>query len=147
MDRNEFFARTMHTPDDPVRASQRSTLREISGILIPLHRAVIDAARSDYSMMFEEVGKPTVLLQLVKEHPFFAWIRPLTALIVDIDQMVRVDFAPNDIAGISARMRRLFIEADEEFSSRYVPILQRDVNVAVAHGKLRRVMTTLEPGH
>lgn len=128
----------MHTPDDPARAALRASLRQFSKNLLPLHRALINAARDDYSFAFGEELTPNRLLQLIREDAFFAWLKPVTSLIVDIDEMARVDFETADFAAIVARVDRLFgANVDGEFSEKYVPILQRDVEVAIAHAALR----------
>jgi hypothetical protein len=41
-DKNDFYARTMHTPDTPERAALRAALRNVSKALLPLHRRLID---------------------------------------------------------------------------------------------------------
>src|SRR5437762_13721949 len=92
LDKNSFFARTMHTPDSPERAELRAALRDISKALIPLHRHLIDAAKSDYAFAYDVEASPSQLIELLQNDPFFAWLKPLTALIVDIDEMARRDF-------------------------------------------------------
>jgi hypothetical protein len=138
MDKKTFFARTMHTPDDPARAALRASLREFSKNLLPLHRALINAVRDDYTFAFDQEVTPNRLLQLIQEDPFFAWLKPVTSLIVDIDEMSRTDFDTADFAAIVARVDHLFgAKVDGEFAEKYVPILQRDVDVAIAHAALR----------
>ena len=147
MDKNAFFARTMHTPDDPARAELRAALREVSKALIPLHKSLIDAARDEYvTFGLGEVATPSQLLRLVQEDPFFAWLKPITALIVDIDEMVRVDFTPDDIAAIARRLDAMFGGAvDPQFAERYVPLLQRDVDIAIGHAAVRQAVARLTP--
>jgi hypothetical protein len=142
IDRNAFFARTMHTPDDPERAELRAALRELSKALLPLHRALIEAARDDYVFATGQSVGPAQLLQLVTDDPFFAWLKPMTSLIVEIDEMVRVDFEPAAARALAARVEALF---DAAFNERYVPLLQRDVDVAVAHAAIRRALAKLRP--
>jgi hypothetical protein len=141
----KFFARTMHTPDDEARAAQRAALREISRVLMPLHRALIDAAKQDYAFAYGgEVPAPTHLLRLLSDDPFFAWLKPITSLIVDIDEMSRRDFEPDDAKAITGRLNALFGSSpDAGFAKQYVPILQRSVDVAVAHAALRAAITKL----
>jgi len=144
MDKKEFFARTMHTPDDPVRAQQRAALRETSKTLIPLHRALIEAAKADYAAATMMGTTPTQLLRLLTDDPFFAWLKPVTALIVDIDEMARVDFAPEDVAKIADRIDRLFgLTGEASFAEKYIPMLQRDVDVAIGHAALRQALRKL----
>ena len=140
IDRNAFFARTMHTPDTPERAELRAALRALSKALLPLHRALIEAARDDYAFATGRTVGPAQLLQLVTDDPFFAWLKPMTALIVEIDEMARVDFEASAARDVAARVERLF---DGAFNERYVPLLQRDVDVAVAHAAIRRALATL----
>jgi hypothetical protein len=146
MRKEDYYRRTMHTPDDPARAAQRATLREISRTLLPLHRALIEAARAEYDATIAPVTGPNHLLQLLGDDPFFAWLKPITALIVDIDEMVRTDYAATDAEAIAARVQRLFgNEADEAFAVRYVPLLQRDVDVAIGHAAVRQALGKLLP--
>lgn len=144
MRKEDFFARTMHTPDDPARAATRAALRETSKLLIPLHRALIDAARAEYTAGGGHVSSPSHMLQLITEEPFFAWLKPLTSLIVDIDEMARTDFEPEAVTAITARVDRLFgNNVDEDFAVRYLPILQRDIDVAVGHANVRKALAKL----
>jgi len=144
MDKKDFYARTMHTPDDPVRARRRAALRETSKALLPLHQALIAAAKSDYAEATSIQASPTQMVQLLMQDPFFAWLKPVTALIVDIDEMARVDFEPADAAAIADRVEQLFGSgAQSAFAEKYVPILQRDVNVAIAHAALRQALRKL----
>ena len=139
-----FFARTMHTPDDEAHAAARAALRDASRALLPLHRALIEAARSDYSFAYEPVEQPTQLFRLVSEHPFFAWLKPITTLIVDIDELARRDFDLAEARAIAERLDAMFgAEADPDFGARYIPLLQRDVDVAVAHAEVRKAIVAL----
>jgi hypothetical protein len=61
----------------------------------------------------------------------------MTALIVAIDEMARTDFEPADASAI-ARQVEQFLETE-----RYVTLLQRDVDVAIAHAALRKALTAL----
>ena len=140
----KFFARTMHTPDDEARATQRATLREISRQLLPIHRALIDKARADYALAVEPVEQPTLLLRLLDEDPFFEWLKPLTSLIVAIDEMVRQDFSPDDFEAIAQRIEALFgTSSTGDFASKYLPLLQQSIDLAVAHAALRKSIAGL----
>src|ERR1019366_9997433 len=131
LDKKSFYARTMHTPDSPERAAHRAALREVSKLLLPLHRALIDAAKEDYAFAVGSIEKPAQLLQLLTDDPFFAWLKPVTSLIVDIDEMARTDFEAADVAAIVDRINCLFgAKAEGAFSAQYIPMLQRSVDIA-----------------
>jgi hypothetical protein len=143
--KDDFYARTMHSPDPPERAALRAALRELSKALIPLHRRLIDATKEDYAFAFAPVASASQLLQLVTSDPFFEWLKPITALIVEIDEMARTDFEPAAAAQVAERVERLFAaNADATFAERYLPLLQRDVEVAIAHAALRQTLMALK---
>lgn len=145
MRKEDFYARTMHTPDDPERAGQRAALRDLWKHLLPLHRALIDSARDEYAASVAPVAGPTHLLQLLNDDPFFGWLKPMTALIVEIDEMSRTDFDRAGFDALVKRVRSVFAaEADAAFTSRYLPLLQRDVDVAIAHAAIRQVLGRFE---
>ena len=145
MKKEDVYARMMHTPDDPERAELRASLRETWKQLLPLHRALIDSARDEYTATVGPLTGPGHLLQLLQEDPFFTWLKPLTSLIVDIDSMSRTDFERADVDGIVTRIEHLFgTTADPEFTARYVPVLQRDVDVAIAHAAIRQISGKLQ---
>ena len=144
MRKEDFYSRTMHTPDDPERAAQRAHLRDLWKHLLPLHRALIEAARVEYTAAIAPVGGPTHLLQLLNDDPFFAWLKPLTAVIVDIDEMSRTDFERAHLDALTSRVRAIFdTEADPAFAGRYLPLLQQDVDVAIAHAAIRQILARL----
>lgn len=143
LDKKSFYARTMHTPDSPERAALRGALREVSKRLLPLHRALIDVAKEDYAFAVAPV-KPAQLLQLLTDDPFFAWLKPVTSLIVDIDEMARTDFEAEDVAAIADRLDHLFgAKAEGAFSAQYIPMLQRSVDIAIGHVELRKAAARL----
>lgn len=137
MDKNTFFARTMHTPDSPERARLRETLREISRVLIPLHQRLIDLAKSDYTFAYDAQMRPAQMVELLQNDPFFSWLKPLTSIIVDIDEMTRKDFQADEALAIARRLEALFAE------QQYIDMLQREVDVATGHAALRRALQRL----
>ncbi|MEA2162404.1 MAG: hypothetical protein QOK37_531 [Thermoanaerobaculia bacterium] len=144
LDKKSFYARTMHTPDSPERAAQRAALRELSKSLLPLHRALIDAAKDDFGAALGPIEKPAQLLQLLHDDPFFAWLKPITSLIVDIDEMARTDFETSEVIAIADRTDHFFgPKAEEAFSVRYLPMLQRSVEVAIGHAAVRKASARL----
>jgi hypothetical protein len=136
-DKNDFYARTMHTPDPPERAVLRAALREVSRALLPLHRRLIDLTKEDYAFAVGAIPPPSQLLELVRSDPFFAWLQPITAIIVDIDEMARTDFEPADAARMAARVEQILAQ------EHYLGMLQRDADVAIGHAALRKALTAL----
>jgi hypothetical protein len=116
-----------------------------------LHRALVERARSDYlreNLIGGDIG-PGELLRLLTTDPYFAWLRGLSELMVDIDVLrerpaqERDDIAPTVRAAVE-----FFItpasspETAHEFGRRYWPYVQDDPHVAMAHAALKRALST-----
>ncbi len=66
---------------DPVR----SNLVEVRRGLLRLHKALIDAERASFEAERGQLSN-TQLLQALLEDEYFAWLRPFSGLIVEIDE-------------------------------------------------------------
>ncbi len=116
----------------------REALRDVSRVLIPIHRRLIESAKSDYVFAYDADARPSELVELLQSDPFFAWLKPLTSVIVDIDEMARTDFESAEVTAIVERIEQLLSE------QQYIEMLQRDVDVATGHAALRREMQRLK---
>lgn len=146
MKKEDVYARMMHTPDDPARAELRAALRDVWNQLLPLHRALIEASRAEFIASGGVVNGPGHLLQLLQEETHFAWLRPLTSLIVDIDSTARTDFDRAGFDALARRLEKFFGSgAGEEFSRHYLPLIQRNVDVAIGHAAVRQLLARLAP--
>jgi hypothetical protein len=146
MKKEDVYARMMHTPDDPERAELRAAMRATWKQLLPLHRALIDSASAEYSVSVGPVSGPNHLMKLLQEDAFFVWLKPLTSIIVDLDTLSRTDFERADVEAMGARLEQLFgPDAEPGFAAKYVPVLQRDVDVAIAHAAMRQLIMRLSP--
>src|SRR5436309_15858754 len=56
--------------------------------LLRIHKALIDHERVRYERTHGPVGGPVQFFRLLIHDPFFAWLRPMSALIVQIDEFV-----------------------------------------------------------
>src|SRR5437879_668213 len=84
-------------------------LRELRTKLLHLHKTLLEMERAD----FERVsGRLTggELLQLVINHPQFAWLRQISALVVQIDETLDADepATPDEVQNLLGQTRSLF---------------------------------------
>ena len=125
-------------------ARMQANLEELRNALLELHRAILHAQRLRYERDHGRVDSPGELLQLVVRHPEFAWIRALSALIAQLDEWSQSE-ADGREAEIRATVRALqtLIQPDgtnEEFTTRYWPLLEAMPEALVAHVKLWRLI-------
>src|SRR5256885_17202834 len=71
--------------------SDSEKLREVRQSLLRLHKALLDGERTRYEREHGRVDDGLRLLNLVANDPWFAWLRQLSALIVQIDERLDSD--------------------------------------------------------
>jgi hypothetical protein len=119
----------------------RQKLAELRLILLDLHKALLDSERTAYEISHGSVGSPSAFLHLLINDPSFQWLRPITTLIVQIDETLAAKKPPaseRDIAQLTADLRALLSPSREEadFWKRYFAVVQRDPAVAQLHEKM-----------
>jgi hypothetical protein len=128
-------------PASPGDARQRlSTLREK---LLMLHKALLDSERTSYELIHGPIASPGAFLQLLINDGRFAWLRPVTTLIVQIDEALAAKNPPSSsqqFEQLIEDMRALLSPSREEngFWKRYSGAVQRDPGVAVLHQQLEQ---------
>jgi catechol 2,3-dioxygenase len=122
----------------------RDRLRELRARLLGLHKVLLDDARAAYEMDRGRIGSTANLLQLVINDPWFAWLHPLSELVVRIDETIEPDSPAReaDGAALVEQVERLLAPAEdgETFARRYFEALQRQPSVVLAHADVRRVL-------
>jgi len=64
----------------------RQSLLELHSALLKLHKALIDSERVVYEKEVGPIKSPNHFFQLLTSEPWFAWLRPISQLIVAIDE-------------------------------------------------------------
>ena len=54
--------------------------------LLALHKTLVDAERVSYEQTIGAIQSPNQFLQLLTSDPWFAWLHPLSQLIVALDE-------------------------------------------------------------
>ena len=121
-----------------------SFVQDVRHGLLVLHKALLDAQRIRYEREHGRIPSSQALLGLVLEHPAFAWLRSMSALIARLDEWMEEGEAasPAELAEIIAALRSL-IQTESphaEFSSRYWEIVNDVPEVLVAHVQLWRLL-------
>jgi catechol 2,3-dioxygenase len=124
--------------------ASRTRLSELRGRLLALHKSLLDDAHAAYEMDRGRVSSPGNLLQLVINDPWFAWLHPLSELVVRIDEAAGPDsaFTEGDAKALLEHVDRLLLpsETGDTFARRYFEALQRQPAVVLAHGAVKRVL-------
>lgn len=133
----------MHT-DTEADAALRGKLQTLTKVLRTLHKALIDVE----TQYFGAVGSPLEHLQLITNHPHFAWLQKFSGLMAELDE--RLD-QPETMDAPQAAAFRAALEllvgprapADPAFRQKYNALLHDSPEVAMAHGALRVALQQL----
>ena len=127
-----------HIPD------YRRQLTQLREALLALHKALVDSERVSYEQNIGTIPSANHFLKLLTDDPWFAWLHPLSQLIVTMDEALdRKAKTPltADLAGaLVKRTGELLVasESGEGFARNYFDALQRDPAVVMAHAEAAR---------
>lgn len=119
-------------------------LGHLSSVLLSLHKRLLDTTREQYTAKFGGADNPFRILELVMSDPYFAWLRPVSQLIVQIDELADAAHQKDDVRRVAAATRSLF--GTGEFAERYPELLQMDADLVILHAQLQKALKVLEEG-
>ncbi len=117
----------------------RADLQEIAAGLLDLHRALLAEQRAAYEHTRGPIIGGAQLLHLTIHDPAFAWLRVLSALATDLDELLDQPEPPSDeeAGAVRAELEETFSpRAPDDFWSRCAPLLQAPP-VAMAYARVR----------
>jgi hypothetical protein len=111
--------------------------------LLALHKALLDYERIRFERTHGRIESTGAFLQLAINDPHFAWLRPVSELVVQLDELLVSDEpgAEVDADTIMGHARTL-LRADEsggEFQRNYHRALQDSPDVVMAHAQWKRL--------
>ena len=122
----------------------KPALQEVSSSLREVHRALVKTVSAAYEALHGPSGGPSGLLRLLTEDPFFAWLHPMSELIVDLDSLLAQELLPSGtVAAVRLEVDRLTSAGGAAFWEKYAPQLQTEPGVAIAHGRLKQALKAL----
>jgi hypothetical protein len=144
---NRNMALTPGTPVDPIPAHIRNGIMDLRQGLLRLHRTLIVAEQLTYERIYGRIESTGQLLQLVMKDPWFAWLHPLSNLVVRIDQMLEEEteasFAKASDLLEEARALLRPSEIGDGFERSYYEALQRMPDVVLAHAQVKKLLTAV----
>ena len=105
----------------------------------------MDSERVEYEKAFGPIASANDFLGLLARDPWFAWLSPLTRLLVSMDETLEAEEGVSEqtVRATFANAFALLVtdESGHGFGKQYFDALQRDPDVVMAHAevaKLRR---------
>ena len=127
----------------------RQPLLDFRHALLDLHKILIDSERAVYEADIGPVQSPHHFFQLLTNDPWFAWLRPISQLIVVIDEVLDAPEVLTDDSIDAVMMESVFLlvpaKSEGAFSTRYLAALQRDPAVVLAHAQVAKRIPAGKP--
>jgi hypothetical protein len=123
----------------------RERLTRLREALLHLHKALVDSERIGYEQNIGTIPSANHFLQLLTNDPWFAWLHPISELIVAMDEALDTK-SKNPLTAERAdelvkRTRTMLVasETGEGFARHYFDALQRDPDVVMAHANAAKL--------
>jgi hypothetical protein len=120
----------------PLSPSVRQQLDDVRRGLLRVHKALLDDARIRYEREQGRIEGSGALLRLVLNDPWFAWLHPLSGLVVQIDELLAADEPTSADGETLLNQARSLLKPDangEGFQRRYHRAIQDVPDVLIAH--------------
>ena len=118
-------------------------LQNLRSSLLALHKALVDSERVEYEKAFGKIPSANHFLRLLTNDPWFAWLSPLSQLIVSIDETLETpEPMSRDSVQVLQKQASDLLTASESgtgFSKHYDEALQRDPDVVMAQAKIAQL--------
>ena len=118
-------------------------LKDLRSGLLRLHKVLLDWERSGYERIHGRQSSHD-LLQVLLSDPQFAWLRPMSQLIVRIDEILSEETPPmrNDVEAVVAEVKALTTpnENGNTYERRYDMVLQEQPDAVFAHRDLLKLI-------
>ena len=138
----KLMKKTSSKKRDPQDAATRQPLQELRDALLDLHKTLIDSERTVYETNVGPIQSPHHFFQLLSSDAWFAWLRPVSQLIVAMDEALDAEepLTSDSVNALMSESVFLLLPAERggEFGERYMAALQRDPHVVLAHAKVAK---------
>jgi len=132
------------SPEDEITEKTRVQLVNVRTILLRLHKTLLEFERQAYERAHPKIANSYALLNLVMNDPWFAWLRQLSELIVEMDELLAAKETPRENTGV-ALIRQAGIlltpaESGSEFQRKYSAAMQQSPEVVLAHAEFAALL-------
>jgi hypothetical protein len=133
------------TQPAPDHRDVKKRLQSLRDSLLSLHKTLVDSERVEYEKTIGKIQSPNHFLKLLVSDPWFAWLSPLSQLIVSMDEALaeKKPLTNAIVLALEKQTNEMLVasETGAGFQAHYFEVLQRDPDVVLAHAevvKLRR---------
>ena len=132
------------TSEDRITEPTREQLRKVRRVLLGLHKTLLDFEREAYERTHGKISSSYEFLNLAMQNPWFAWLRHLSELIVEMDEFLDAREPGSESTGAAlieqSRILLTPTESGNEFQRKYFASIQQSPEVVLAHSEFAKLL-------
>jgi hypothetical protein len=132
------------TPENEITEKTRRQLVSVRQVLLRLHKRLLEFEREAYERVEGKISNSYQFLQLVMSDPWFAWLRQLSELVVEMDELLASREPASESTAVAlieqSRMLLTPAEAGSEFQRKYFAAMQQSPEVVLAHSEFAALL-------
>jgi len=132
------------TTEGDLTQKTREQLTRVRTSLLRLHKTLLEFERAGYERERGTIANSYAFLQLVMSDPWFAWLRQLSELIVEMDELLAAKEPPRDATALAlvqqANLMLTPSDSGTEFQRKYFAAMQQSPEVVLAHSEFANLL-------
>lgn len=128
----------------PSLESALQHLRQVRLSLLRLHKALLNSERIVYEQFHGRIQSNGEFFRLVVGHEWFDWLRPMSQLIVQMDDLLHAKepITVDQVDAVLEQAQSLLQPSVDGTSAekRYYRAIQRDPEIALMHAEISRLL-------
>jgi hypothetical protein len=132
------------TSENELTAESRERLTKVRTVMLRVHKTLLDFEREGYERAHGKISNSYEFLQLVMGDAWFAWLRQLSELIVEMDELLAAKETPNESTAVALIQQANLLltpsEAGGEFQKKYFAAMQQSPEVVLTHSEFANLL-------
>ncbi len=120
----------------------KEKLEKISRGLKNVHKHLLENEKVAAEIQLDRKLNPLEFFTLITQDESFVWMKPLSALMAEIDEFIdeSEDITAKDVESIRDRVDFILRDPSSKVAPRYLQYLSQDPDFILAHADLRRAL-------
>lgn len=132
--------------DPNLEQQSQQQLRQLRPLLLKFHKALLEHERAIYEQTYGAIANTGEYFQLVLGHEWFNWLRPISQMIVRIDEQLHAKKpeAAESATMLLAEVQTLMnpVEDGTIAEQRYYQAIQQNPEIAQMHTAFSAILAT-----
>jgi len=131
-------------PLQPITAESKEFLFKLRNLLLAQHKLLLHRARAEYEKTNGPIAGTGAFLSLALEDPHFAWLRDISTMVIEIDEVLsrrsKAEQPAADKITMQAREMMRPREQGSDFQVRYYNAVQDSPDIVILQCRIEQLL-------